>query len=35
MQKKVGMRLNIKPYDITVTYVTYFQMHYYLMQYYH
>ena len=35
MQKTVGMRLNNKPYDITVIYITFFQMHYYLMQYNH
>ena len=29
MQKTVGMRLNNKPYDITVIYITFFQMHYY------
>ena len=33
MQKTVGMWLNNKPYDITVIYVTYFQMHNYLMYY--
>ena len=35
MQKTVSMRLNNKPYDITVIYITFFQMHYYLMQYNH
>ena len=35
MQKTVRMWLNNKPYDITVIYVTNFQMHYYLMQHYH
>ena len=33
MQTTVSMQLNNKLYDITVIYVTYFQMHYYLMQY--
>ena len=33
MQKTVGIWLNNKPYDITVIYVTYFQI--YLMQYNH
>ena len=32
MQKTVSMRLTIIQYDITVTYVTYFQMYYLLMQ---
>ena len=35
MQKTVGMWLNNKPYDITVIYVAYFQIYYYLMQYNH
>ena len=35
MQKTVGMRLNNKAHDITIVYVTYFQMHYYQMQYTH
>ena len=35
MQKTVSMRLNNKLYNITDIYITYFQMHYYLMQYYH
>ena len=35
MQKTGGMWLYNKPYDITVIYVTYFQMYYYLMQYNH
>ena len=33
MQKTVCMQLNNKPYDITGIYFTYFQMHYYLLQY--
>ena len=32
MQQSASMRLNIIPNDITVIYVTYFQMYYYLMQ---
>ena len=32
MQQTASMRLTIIHYDITVTYVTYFQMYYYLMQ---
>ena len=32
MQQIVRMRLTIIPHDIAVIYVTYFQMHYYLMQ---
>ena len=32
MQQRVSMRLTIVPYDITVIYVTYFQMYHYLMQ---
>ena len=32
MQQTVSIRLTITPYDITVIYVTYFQMYYYLMQ---
>ena len=35
MQKTVGMRLNNKRYAITVLYVTFFQMQYYLMQHNH
>ena len=35
MQKTVRMWLNNKQYDITVIYVTYFQMPYYLMHYFH
>ena len=35
MQKTVCMWLKNKPYVITVIYVTYFQMYYYLMQYNH
>ena len=32
MQQTVSIRLTIIPHDITVIYVTYFQMYYYLMQ---
>ena len=32
MQQTVSMRLTIIPHDITVIYVTYFQMYYYLMK---
>ena len=32
MQQTASMRLTIKQHDITVIYVTYFQMYYYLMQ---
>ena len=32
MQKTASMRLNIIPHDITVIYVTYFRIYYYLMQ---
>ena len=32
MQQTASMRLTIIQHDITVTYVTYFQMYYYLMQ---
>ena len=32
MQPTASMHLTIIQYDITVTYVTYFQMYYYLMQ---
>ena len=32
MQQTVSIRLAIIPHDITVIYVTYFQMYYYLMQ---
>ena len=32
MQQTASMRLTIIQYDITVTYVNYFQMYYYLMQ---
>ena len=32
MQQKASMRLTIIQHDITVIYVTYFQMYYYLMQ---
>ena len=32
MQQTVSIRLNIIPYDITIIYVTYFEMYYYLMQ---
>ena len=32
MQQTVSIRLNVIPHDITVNYVTYFQMYYYLMQ---
>ena len=32
MQQTVNIRLAIIPHDITVIYVTYFQMYYYLMQ---
>ena len=32
MQQTASMRLTIIPQDITVIYVTYFQMYYYLMQ---
>ena len=35
MQKTFSMQLNNKLYDITLIYVTYFQMYYYFMQYYH
>ena len=35
MQKTFSMQLNNKLYDITLKYVTYFQMCYYFMQYYH
>ena len=34
LQQTTSMRLNSIPYEITVIYVTYFQMRYYLMQYY-
>ena len=32
MQQKASMRLTIIQHDITVIYVTYFQIYYYLMQ---
>ena len=32
MQQTVSIRSTIIPHDITVIYVTYFQMYYYLMQ---
>ena len=32
MQQTVSIQLTIIPQDITVIYVTYFQMYYYLMQ---
>ena len=32
MQQTVSIRLTIIPHDITVIYVTYFQMYYYLMK---
>ena len=32
MQQTVSMSLTIKQHDITVIYVTYFQMYYYFMQ---
>ena len=32
MQQTASMRFTIKQHDITVIYVTYFQMYYYLMQ---
>ena len=32
MQQTTSMRLTITQHDITVIYVTYFQMYYYLMQ---
>ena len=32
MQQTVSMRLTVIPHDITVIYVTYFQMHYNLIQ---
>ena len=32
MQQTTSMRFTIIPHDITVIYVTYFQMYYYLMQ---
>ena len=32
MQQTASMRFTIIQHDITVIYVTYFQMHYYLMQ---
>ena len=32
MHQTASMRLSIIQYDITVIYVTYFQMYYYLMQ---
>ena len=35
MQQTASMRLTIIQHDITVIYVTYFQMYYYLMQEYH
>ena len=35
MQQTASMRLTIIRHDITVIYVTYLQMYYYLMQYYH
>ena len=35
MQQTACMRLNSIPYAITVVCVTYFQMYYYLMQYFH
>ena len=35
MQQTVSMRLAIITHDITVIYITYFQMLYYLMQLYH
>ena len=35
MQQTASMRLTIIQHDITVIYVTYFQMYYYLMQLYH
>ena len=35
MQQTASMRLIIIQHDITVIYVTYFQMYYYLMQQYH
>ena len=35
MQQTASMSLNSISYDITVIYVTYFKLYYYLMQYYH
>ena len=35
MQQTASMRLTIMPHAITVIYVTYFQMYYDLMHYYH
>ena len=35
LQQTASMRLTIIHHDITVIYVTYFQMYYYLMQLYH
>ena len=35
MQQTASMRCTIKQHDITVIYVTYFQMYFYLMQKYH
>ena len=35
MQQTASMRLTIISYDITVIYVIYFQIYYYLMQKYH
>ena len=35
MQQTACIRINSMPYDIIVIYFTYFQMYYYLMQYYH
>ena len=35
MQQTASMRLTIVQHDITVIYVTYFQMYYYLTQVYH
>ena len=35
MQQTARMRLTIIQHDITVIYVTYFQMYYFLMQQYH
>ena len=35
MQETASLRLNSIPYNITIIYVTYFQIYYYLMQYYH
>ena len=35
MQQTASMRLTIIQHDITVIYVTYFQMYHYLMQEYH